>query len=118
MVEVMFDLNQTITVIIAESYELFQSVIDKCIQKTLLEPDSVYYFVNSKQIEPQQAIEEYMTGLDKQNKKLLVQVNLIEQITPCNEEVIIQSKDIICPECKELCRYTIENFKIKLYYYT
>ena len=28
---------------------------------------------------------------------------------------IVKSKDIICPRCKEPCRITIENYKIKLY---
>ena len=109
MVEVEFDLNQAITVIQAKLDEPFQVVIDKFIQKTLIEPNSVYFIANAKPIEPQLTVESQMSDLNKQNKKLIVLVNSINKDGQDKEKVIIQSKDIICPDCKEPCRYTIDN---------
>ena len=115
MVDVVFDLNQAITVIQAKLDEPFQVVIDKFIQKTLIDPNSVYYIANAKPIDPQQTVENQMSDLNKQNKKLTILVNSIDKDDQDKEQVIIQSKDIICPECKEPCRYTIENYQIKLF---
>ena len=53
MVDVVFDMNQAITVIQAKLDEPFQDVIDKFIQKTLIEPNSVYFIANAKPIDPQ-----------------------------------------------------------------
>ena len=114
MVDVVFDLNQTITTIQAKLDEPFQEVIDKFIQKTSIESNSVYFIANGKPINPQQTVESQMSNLNKQNKKLIVLVNSIDKNDQDKEKVIIQSKDIICPECKEPCRFTIENYKIKL----
>ena len=114
MVEVVFDLNQAITIIQANLDEPFQGVIDKFIQKTLIKPNSVYFIANAKPVDPQQTVESQMSELNKQNKKLSILVNSIEGNEQDNEQVIIQSKDIICPECKEPCRYTIDNYQIKL----
>ena len=115
MVDVVFDLNQAITVIQAKLDDPFQVVIDKFIQKTLIDPNSVYYIANAKPIDPQQTVESQMSDLNKQNKKLTILVNSIDKDDQDKEQVIIQSKDIICPECKEPCRYTIENYQIKLF---
>ena len=115
MVDVVFDLNQAITVIQAKLDDPFQVVIDKFIQKTLIDPNSVYYIANAKPIDPQQTVENQMSDLNKQNKKITILVNSIDKDDQDKEQVIIQSKDIICPECKEPCRYTIENYQIKLF---
>ena len=110
MVDVVFDLNQAITVIQAKLDEPFQVVIDKFIQKTLIDPNSVYYIANAKPINPQQTVENQMSDLNKQNKKLIILVNSIDKDDQDKEKIIIQSKDIICPNCKEPCRYKLENY--------
>ena len=114
MVDVVFDLNQAITIIQSKLDESFQVVIDKFIQKTLIVPNSVYYIANAKPINPQQTVESQMNNLNKQNKKIIVLVNSIDKDDQDKEKVIIQSKDFICPKCKEPCRYTIDNYHIKL----
>ena len=50
MIDVIFDLNQDFTVIQAKLDDPFQVVIDKFIQKTLIDPNSVYFMVNAKPI--------------------------------------------------------------------
>ena len=115
-VEVSFGLNQVVTIIQAKSGDSFQSVIDKYIQKTLINPNSVYYIANTRQIEPQNTVESYMSGPNKQDKKIPVLVNSFENFEEQDKTpVFVQSKDIICPECKELCLFTTENCHIKLF---
>jgi len=81
MVDVAFDLNQEITVIQAGLDEPFQTVIDKFIQKTLINPDSAYFIANDKTIHYQQTIESYMNDLDKQNKKIIVSVQFFIKLS-------------------------------------
>ena len=65
MVNVEFIFNQKTTIIEAKLDEPFQFIIDEYIKNTLIEPDSVYFMVNSKQIKPQQTVENYMSDIDK-----------------------------------------------------
>ena len=115
MIEIEFDLNQSITIIQANLKDSFQIVIDKYLQKSLLNPVNIYFLANGKQINQSESVESYMSDLNKQNKKLniLVLVQILEGDN--KEQVIVTSKNIICPECKEPCRITFDNYKIKLF---
>ena len=113
MIEIEFDLNQSITIIQANLKDSFQIVIDKYLQKSLLNPVNIYFLANGKQINPSESVESYMSDLNKQNKKLNILVQILEGDN--KEQVIITSKNIICPECKEPCRISFDNYKIKLY---
>ena len=114
MVDIDFDLNQSHTVIQANLTDIFQNVINKYFQKSLLKPQSVAFIVNGKQVNPSESIQSHMSKLDKDQNKLKVLVNMIESNdTP--KEVITKSEVIICPECNEPCRIAFEDYKIKLY---
>ena len=116
MFDVEFKLDQKIIIIPAKIDELFQFIISQFIQKTSIEPNSVYFVANSKQIDPQQSIEKYMSDIDKKNNTISVFVNSINKEVYKNEKQTINHlKDIICPKCKEPCRFTIDNYKIKLF---
>ena len=111
-----FNLNQKITIIQANLDDPFQSIIEQYIQKAPIEPNSVYLIANSKPIELKQTLENHMNDIDKQNNKLTVFVNVLNKEGHKNEKnVLIHSNDIICPECKEPCRFTLDNYKIKLF---
>ena len=113
MVDIEFNYNQSITLIQARLDEPFQDAINRYIQKSLLDPSSVYFFANA-QINPANTVESQMNDLDKSNKKMFVQVHLLERDDQDKGQVVTNSKDIICPTCKEPCRITFDNFKIKL----
>ena len=100
MVDIEFNYNQAITLIQARLDEPFHDVNNRYIQKSLLDPNSVYYFANAKQINPANTVESQMNDLDKSNKKMFVQVHLLERDDQDNGQVITNSKDIICPTCK------------------
>ena len=115
MVEIEFNFNQMITNIQAKLDVPFQDVINKFMQKSLLEPGSVNFLTNGKVINPNESVESHMSNLNKQNKKLKIFVTMSVNDEQNKEEVIVKSKDIICPQCKEPCRIRIENYKIQLY---
>ena len=115
MVEIEFNFNQAITNIHANLDVPFWDVINKFMQKSLLEPGSVNFLVNGKVINPNESVESHMSNLNKLNKKMKIIVTMSINNDQNEEQVIIKSKDIICPQCKEPCRITTENYKIKLY---
>ena len=115
MIQIEFDFDQQKIIIQAKSNEKFQAVIDRYIQKSQIQMNSVYFISNGSQIKPDQIIENVMTDMEKRNQKIKVLVNMIEDKSNDKKQVIIQSKDIICPECGEPCRITLENCKIKLF---
>ena len=115
MVEIEFSFNQVITNIQAKLDDPFQDVINKFMQKSLVQPGSINFLANGKVINPNESVESHMSNLNKENNKMKISVTMTENEDQNKEEVIIKSKDIICPQCKEPCRITTENYKIKLY---
>ena len=113
MIQIEFNYNQQFTNIQAQLNEKFRNVINSFIQKSLLNPDSIYYIANGNIINPEQTVENQMNEMDKQNQKLKVLVNLIQQDNT-NMQVIIKSKDIICSLCHEPSRVKTKNFKLSL----
>ena len=79
MIQIEFNYNQQITIIQAQQNEQFKNVINSYSQKTLLNPDSLYFLVNGQQINKENTVESYMNQINKQNNKLIVLVNLIEE---------------------------------------
>ena len=115
MVEIEFNYNQMITIIQAKLDDSFQDAINKFMQKSLLQPGLVNFLVNGKVINPSESIESHMNNLNKQGEKMKIIVTVTVNDDQNKEHAIIKSKDIICPQCKEPCRITTENYKIKLY---
>ena len=114
MVDIDFNLNQSHIVIQANLADKFQDVLNKYFQKTLLNPASVAFVVNGKQVDPSTSIQNHMSKLDKDQKKINVLVIMLES-NEAQKEVITKSEVVICPECKEPCRISFEDYKIKLY---
>ena len=50
MINIEFDYNQEKILIQAKSNDIFRDVINKYLQKTLLNPNNTYFFANGKQI--------------------------------------------------------------------
>ena len=96
MVEIEFDLNQQILTVQANLNDIFQVAINSYIKKSLLDPESVFFLANGKQIEPNKTIESQMSNLNKASKKMKVLVQFIKKDSIVN--VFIQSNEVICPE--------------------
>ena len=52
---------------------------------------------------------------DKRNKKIIILVYSVNNTIKKENSNMKKSKDIICPKCKEICKYEIKDYKIKLY---
>ena len=115
MVEIIFNYNQIETIIQANLNDSFSSVIEKFINKTQLDINNIHFVSNGKIISKNENIMNIINNSEKINKKMMILVLSIKS-TVINENTnIIQSKDIICPICKEICKYEIKEHKIKLY---
>ena len=94
---------------------IFEEIIQKYIDKTNLDINNIYFLANGRNINREDKLENIMSESDKRKNKIIVLVYSINS-TIHNENTNIKiSKDIICPECKELCKYEIKDYKIKLY---
>jgi hypothetical protein len=110
MITIEFNYNQIITVIQANLSDQFQIPLNEFAKKKLIQLNSVNFIANGLIINPENTVESHMSNLNKQDKKMSV---LVDSAYISNKnQVIDQSKYIICPECKEPCRIKIEVYHI------
>ena len=115
MVEVVFDYQQNKINIQANLNDLFEEIIKKYINKTSLDINNIYFIANGKTINKKEKVESIMSESDKRNKKIIILVYSVNNTINYENTNIKKSNDIICPKCKELCKYEIKDYKIKLY---
>ena len=113
MVDIEFDLNQTKLIIQSNLDDPFQKAIDSYLEKSKQESGSIFFLSNGKQVNPKEPVRNYMGN--KSNEMIQVLVYMAESDNKEKGQVIIKSEDIICPKCKEPCRITMEDFRIKLF---
>ena len=113
MVEIEFNYEQNKIIIQGDMNNIFEEIIQKYINKTNLDINNIYFISNGKIINKKDKIENIMSESDKRNNKIIILV-YTNNINIENIKNKI-SKDIICSKCKEICRYEINNYKIKLY---
>ena len=87
MVEIEFNFNQAITNIQAKLDDPFQNVINKFMQKSLLKPGSVNFLANGKVINPNESVENHMSNLNKESKKMKIIVTTVEKVDRNKEQV-------------------------------
>ena len=90
----------------------FKEAINKYLQKSSINPDSICFLANGKNINPEEAIINQMSELNKKNNKMKILIYSLDDKD--KEPIIIKSKDIICPKCQEPCRIKLDDYKIKL----
>ena len=112
MVEVEFEYQQKKITIQANLDDKFEDIIKLFKNKGGIENDNLCYLTNGRVISSKDIIiQDIMSQIQKKEKKMKVLVNKVD----FDEENIIISEDIICPECKGLCKYEIKDYRIKLY---
>ena len=103
MVEIEFDLNQKKTIIQANMNDKFQVIINKYIDKTLLDPNSVYFLANGKQINLEKTIESQMNEMDKKNHQMKILVFMTDMgDKEANLEFILEKQKMNVEENLEL----------------
>ena len=115
MIEIIFDYKQIKTTIQANLDDSFNKIIQKFINKTNLDLDNMYFLSNGKIINQNEIIKNIMNESEIKNKKMIILVYPLNSTIKTENTNIIKSNDIICPICKELCKYDIKDYRIKLY---
>ena len=115
MVEVEFNYQQNKIIIQSNLNDSFKTIIQNYAIKANLDINNIYFISNGQVINKEDKLENIMSESDKRNKKIIILVLSINS-TIINENTNIKiSNDVICPKCKEICKYEINNYKIKLY---
>ena len=119
MVEIEFNFNQMLNIIFAELNGPFDNVINKYLNESLLKSDSVYFSINGNIItNTHNTIENFMSDLDKKNKKLKISVHELETngniSNTGKEQHFTKTKDFNDLEYKEKPRSNTEIIKNKL----
>ena len=115
MIGIEFIYNQQTTTIQAKLDEPLKNVINKFLQKTLLEENNVFFIANGKPINSEKTVESHMNQMNKENNKLKILAQLTEEEEIKKVETFVKSKDIICPQCHEPCIIKADNYKISLF---
>ena len=115
MVEIEFHYEQMKTVIQADINDSFNTIINKFISKGKLDINEVYFLLNGKDINKNEIIKNAMNESERNNKKMIILVYSINTNINNESTNIIESNDIICPTCKEICKYKIKDHRIELY---
>ena len=117
MSEVEFTYKGTSTIIQCNQDDTFKAILEKLFAKIEINPDTIYYLYSGKVLEKKegQTFSSMANKLDKERNKMNIQILDSEKPEEKGPDSLIKSKDIICPECKENCFISVNNFKIRLY---
>ena len=113
MVEIEFNYLQTPTKIQVNLNDSFKIAITKFINKTKLNLKDIYFLYKGNLLNYEDIIKNSISEMDKTNKKLTILV--VDNIPLENDTQIKKSKDVICPICKEPCKYNMKDYRIKLF---
>ena len=83
---------------------------DICYKFTTIDINSLNFIYSGKELDLELTFNEQANIIDRNRNEMII---LVEEKN--HKKNINKSKEIICPTCKENCRISIQNYKIKLY---
>ena len=114
MSQIDFIYNNSKTIIQCQEEEKISEAIQKFMTKATKSKDDLVFIYNGNKLDEELTFKEAANNIDKINNlmKVLVYDNLSEdeKVSPLKK-----SKYIICPECGENSRISINNFQVSLY---
>ena len=111
---VVFILNGNQTVIQCLINEKMRNIINKFNIKSKININNTQYLYNGNQINLDVTFYEQANTYDKQRKVMSILVYTNESIIS-SKGGLIKSKEIICPNCKENCLISFDDYNIHLY---
>jgi len=111
MAEVEFIYKEKNINIYCNKDDKMKDICEKFIYKSQIDKNSTYYLYNGDKINEELTFEK--TANDNNINKITILVDSINE--ELNNNNLIESKNIICPICKDNIRIKIEDYKIKLY---
>ena len=115
MATVIFTLNGMETKIQCKTKDKMKDIIDKFKIKAQSDFKEAHFLYGGKQVNFNLTFLEQANSMDKKRKEMNVLVYTNNE-TKDNNEGLVKSKEVICPECKENCLIDINNYKIKFYF--
>ena len=116
MTQVEFSYNGVSTIVQCNLNEKMKDIFQKFKEKAQVGNKNIFYSYDGKtEINKELTFEEVASPEDKTKNKMNIIVLENKLESDLEKKVIIKSKNIICPECKENIKMEIKNFKINLY---
>ena len=116
MAKVIFEFNGAITLVQCNIEDKMNDICAKFKSKIILDNNPILFLYGGSQVNMNLSFKELANELDLNRKEMNILVNEIKDTQIVNNKNNLKkSEDIICPECKENCRMTIKDYKIKLY---
>ena len=114
MVEVIFKYNRIDTLIQCKSKVKFKQICEKFCIKMGLEINKLLFLYGGKILNLELDFNQVANQMDKENSKMIILVYDEKVKTINQKERTIKSKDIICPECGEICLINFKGFELEL----
>ena len=112
MAQINFDYNSIKYAIQCNKDEKIKDIIQRFSNKTQIDTSLLYFIYSGNVVDTNLTFNQIINNDDQERN----QMNIIVINNDKNKQSnIIQSNNIICPECKEICRIDINDYKIKLY---
>ena len=114
MIQVEFNYNGILTIIQSNKNEKMIEIFKKFSSKAEIDINSVFFIYNGLKVKEELTLDKCINSEDLEIKNMKIiayQLNLEEE-NKVNQNAIIESKDIICPICKEICKIELKNYKI------
>jgi hypothetical protein len=104
------------TIINCKEDEKMKDITNRFKSMNGLQSENLIFLCNGTQLNLERAFKEEVKGYDKQNNELIITAfDGLNNENNSPYQLTQKSKDIICPICKESCRMSIIDYKIKLY---
>ena len=113
MVEIEFKYFQDEIKVQVNLDDYFTLAKNRFYQKSRLMENSVLFLHNTFSIDETKTIKEIMNSNEKFKKSM--RIDVFPLYIEKNENLITESKEIICPKCSEQCRIKIENYFINFF---
>ena len=114
MAQIEFIYNGNIILIHGNYNEKFQDILQKLLLKLEINLNSLYFLYSGKVLTDfELKIDNIIKNIDKENNKMSVQIINIEKAQENN--IIIKSPYVICPECKEIAKININDYRVRIY---
>ena len=103
-INVNFDYEKVQTTIQCNSNDNLKKIINTFLFKSEKKEDDLDFFYNEIKIDKKLTFNELAIDIDKKNKEMNITVKNNEENKTKNKIKEIISKDMICPECKEIVK--------------
>ena len=114
MASVEFVLNSVPTIIQCSEDETMMSICQKFAKMIQKNISDIFFLYNGGPIDLQATFKDQASKADKENQRMKIIAQTLSDSDSPTEKVLSKSKDIVCPQCGELCFFHLRDHKISL----